>query len=405
MPTELISAAFVRQAKPKSTAYDVRDSRVRGFLLRVHPSGRMAFYAQYARGKRAKLGNADAISVEQARERAKKIIGEAYQGADPMAAVREAKVATFSEFVENLYRPWAEANIRTVEGTLGRLRANFPNLQKKKLAEVTPWLIEKWRAGRLKAGAKVATANRDLDDLKSVLAKAVIWGQLDRNPIAGVKRGRVDTTAKVRYLEKDEENRLRQALDDREERTRQERDRANAWRRERGYKLLPDLRSVPFADHLKPMVILSIGSGMRRGEVFSLTWSDVDLLARRITVQGAKAKSGRTRHIPLNSEVTAALKGWRDQTSGSGFVFPGEGGERLNNVRKSWEAVLEAAGIERFRWHDMRHHFASKLIMASVDLNTVRELLGHSDYAMTLRYAHLAPEHKAAAVEKLVVAR
>jgi len=85
-------------------------------------------------------------------------------------------------------------------------------------------------------------------------------------------------------------------------------------------------------------------------------------------------------------------------------VFPGQTGAPLNNVRRSWEGVLQAAHITRFRWHDLRHTFASKLVMAGVDLNTVRELLGHSDYKMTQRYAHLAPEHKAAAVAKLVTA-
>jgi integrase len=204
-------------------------------------------------------------------------------------------------------------------------------------------------------------------------------------------------------LSAEEETRLRQALDDREERIRRERDPANAWRRARGYELLPDLRQCAFADYLKPLVLISLHTGMRRGELFQLSWESVDLTAARITVHGATAKSGRTRHLPLNREALATLRGWLDQAADkTGLVFPGKNGGAFNNVRRSWESVLRSAGIKRFRWHDLRHTFASKLVMAGVDLNTVRELLGHSDYAMTQRYAHLAPEHKAAAVAKLV---
>lgn len=82
-------------------------------------------------------------------------------------------------------------------------------------------------------------------------------------------------------------------------------------------------------------------------------------------------------------------------------MFPAKDGRPFNNIRKSWVAVLQTAGIKAFRFHDLRHHFASRLVMAGVDLNTVRELLGHADLAMTLRYVHLAPEHKAEAVSRL----
>lgn len=191
-------------------------------------------------------------------------------------------------------------------------------------------------------------------------------------------------------------------MDAREERRRAERDSANHWRRERGYVQLPSLRTVTFTDHVKPLILLSINTGCRRGELFDLTWSNVDLDRRILTVTGATAKSKRTRHIPLNREATLVLQGWREQAEeADGLVFVNEAGERFDRVNFSWRRLLKDADIAAFRWHDMRHHFASRLVMGGVDLNTVRELLGHSDYAMTLRYAHLAPEHKLKAVEVL----
>jgi integrase len=86
----------------------------------------------------------------------------------------------------------------------------------------------------------------------------------------------------------------------------------------------------------------------------------------------------------LNSEALAALQGWHDQSAdATGLLFPGKYGTAFNNVRRSWDGVLKAAKITGFRWHEMRYDFASKLVMAGVDLNTARELLGHSDHAMT----------------------
>ncbi len=149
-------------------------------------------------------------------------------------------------------------------------------------------------------------------------------------------------------------------------------------------------------------MLLSLHTGLRRGELFNLFWPSVDLVQANLTAHGPQTKSGRTRHVPLNAEALGVLEEWSAQASDdTGLVFPGKSGGPLNNIRKSWIKVLQSAGIEKFRWHDLRHSFASRLVMASVDLNTVRELLGHADYQMTLRYAHLAPEHKAEAVERL----
>lgn len=398
----VISNALVANLKPASKPYEVRDTRLKGLLLRVQPSGVMSYYIEYGRGKRINLGRADAVTPAQAREQAKAILSDAYKGNDPAAPRKATKEHTLASFIDDLYQPWAEAHIRTHKTTVRSLQVCFADLLDRRLGDITPLDIDKWRSRRLNDGIKPSSVNRQLDDLKSALAKAETWIKGFSSPIAAVKRVKTDSNRSVRFLSDEEEAGLRRALDAREERLRQGRDTANAWREERKYDPLPDLRALPYADHLKPLVLLSLNTGLRRGEAFALRWSEADLHRREITVAGTTAKSGQTRHIPLNDEAWKILSGWKAQSEGTGLMFPGRDGTAMDNVRKSWEGVLEAAGIMEFRWHDLRHSFASKLVMAGVDLNTVRELLGHSDIKMTLRYAHLAPAHKAAAVAKLM---
>ncbi len=103
----------------------------------------------------------------------------------------------------------------------------------------------------------------------------------------------------------------------------------------------------------------------------------------------------------MDHQISRSWKNQAAENEASDLVFIGKFGGPFTDVKKGWMPVLKEAGINRFRWHDLRHHFASRLVMAGVDLNTVRELLGHADLKMTLRYAHLAPEHKAAAVRKI----
>ena len=146
---------------------------------------------------------------------------------------------------------------------------------------------------------------------------------------------------------------------------------------------------------------MAINTGLRRGELFNLQWADVDLVRKVITVEGQTSKSGQTRYVQLNSEAINTLLEWKKQTD-SAIVFASPvTGERFDNINKSWARLREEAGITDFRFHDLRHTFASKLVMAGIDLYTVKELLGHSTIQMTERYAHLAPEHKAEAVEAI----
>ena len=388
----------------------MRDSDLKGFILRVQPSGQLTYYCCYrlrdGRCNRVKIGRHGHVTPIQARDHAKRILADVVKGIDPAAAKKAPKVDDFLVYIEDKYRPWAEANRKTGHATVARLKACFPELLNRKLSDITPWVVEKWRFTRLKDGIKPATANRDLSALKAALSKAVDWGLVEVHPLVRVKPSKVDTAQKVRFLDSQEEHRLRRMLDSRQEHIRRRRDSANKWRRCRGYQEFSVLREVCFVDWLKPMVLLSMNTGLRRGELFCLKWEDVDLTRRLLTVSGHIAKSGKTRHIPLNTDAWEVLSGWKEQhKSNDELIFPSKDGKPFNNIKKAWARLLHDAHIRNFRWHDLRHHFASKLVMAGVDINTVRELLGHGDIKMTLRYAHLAPEHKAAAVERLVSSR
>jgi integrase len=147
---------------------------------------------------------------------------------------------------------------------------------------------------------------------------------------------------------------------------------------------------------------------MRRSEQYlRIDWSCVDLARKDLWIP--QSKNGQGRHIPLNAEVRSAFERLRQRGIGGGPIpilpegpiFVGRRGERLLGARHWFEDAVKKAGIANFRWHDLRHTFASRLVMADVDIRTVAELMGHKKIQMTMRYAHLAPEHKLVAVERL----
>jgi len=408
-----LTARTIATLKPDTKPYEVCDTDLKGFRLRVQPSGVMTYYFTYLTetGKRTRyrIGRAGTLTPVQARDVAELKAADVAKGHDVQAEkkqkrtdAKEAKFKTLGGFIEHKYGPWVEASRKTGAETLKRLDTQFSHWMTKPLDALTKWDVDKWRSNERKRGKSPATINRDVTALKAALSKAVEWELIDKNPLAKVKPIKTDSRGVVRYLSSDEEMALRDALNTREQGLRDGRGSANEWRRVRGYSLLPDITATTFADHIKPMVLLSLNTGMRRGEVFSLTWEAVNLNTAMLTVHAKTAKSDTTRYIPLNDEALSVMKEWQAQTGQtSGLVFPNPEGKRFNNVKRSWATVLKLAGITGFRWHDLRHCFASRLVMAGVDLNTVRELMGHGDIKMTLRYAHLAPEHKAAAVAKL----
>ncbi len=387
---------------------------VTGLLLYAGKRSR-TYYVEVGRAEKQKIGNADAYTVKKARTKAKRILGKAADGHDYKADRQRKKVlkaTTLESYLDGPFKEYAEANIAGHRQMLAGINKNFDFVLSRPMTDITELDLARWRRNR--SDVSLETLRRELTDIKAVLnhavrAKAIPGYQLSQYRVKGtLQEG--EGEAKVRYLTNAEENRLRAALDARESRLRQERSNANKWRADRGYVLKPEIGPHQYADHIKPIILLALNTGLRRGDLFDLKWNHVDLGQRQIRKVIAKTshvrrKAGKKLEpavLPLSAEAHAVLTQQKKQCNpDSDYVFasPRSGG-RLSNIKKGFEAVISAAKVEGFRFHDLRHTFASRLVMAGVDINTVRELMTHADIKMTLVYAHLSPDHKAAALEK-----
>ena len=403
---------MVENVRPGPRDLSIMDTSLRGLELRVRASGAKVWAYRHrlsdGRQRRLVLGRYPGIGATAARRLALQAAGDVARGIDVVTrkqATRRERArirqSTLKAFLESQYEPWAKTHLKTAEFQISRIRADFIGWMDKPMSELNAWLVEGWRKRQLEDRRQPVTINRNLQRLQGVLSKAVEWNVLQTHPFTGLKPLKTDRAGRVRYLSTDEEARLREALLQREESLRQARIRFNDWLTARGRTTLP-LRTEVYADHLQPLVLIALNTGLRRGELFQLRWKDVDLDAKWLRVDGATAKNGQTRRVPLNTEALTVLEAWRNQaTDAEPFVFPGAEGKRLKRIDRAWQRLCKRAALAGFRFHDLRHHFASRLVQSGVDLNTVRELLGHADITMVLRYAHLSPDRLATAVEKV----
>ncbi|MBH3408776.1 site-specific integrase [Pseudomonas glycinae] len=399
---EKLTAKLLASLQITGQEYEVHDTTVGGLFVRVTAAGAKSYVVTWARGRKKTLGRIGILTLEQARAEATQYLSEARTLGEPLAVTQGRKGATLPslrEFIDDIYMPWFKTHHKGHEKTLHTLDHNFEAIMPQRLDAITGRDLDQIRTGWMQSGNKPSTVNRKMGSISGVFSRAVEWEYIDAHPMDRLKALKVDSMGLVRYLDAEETKRLREALDARQDEARVERESANKWRADRGKELMPSLLQVPFTDHLKPMVLVSLNTGMRRGELFDLKWSAVNFHTKTITAAGATTKTSDTRHIPMNKETVRVLEDWKKLAGKSRYVFPSQEGGRLEDVKSAWLRLLERAEIEGFRWHDMRHDFASRLVMAGVPLNTVRDLLGHADIKMTLRYAHLAPGTKAAAVE------
>lgn len=269
-------------------------------------------------------------------------------------------------------RSWNDAVVRwckeqshkaTAEEDKAKLRWLDQHLGGKELDTINRDMIERISQAKLDGHCSNATVNRTLALVRSILRKCVReWQWLDRAPTVRMLK---EPTRRIRYLTRPEADRL--------------------------------LAELP--PHLRDMAAFSLASGLRAANVTGLRWSAVDLDRRLAWVHPDEAKARRAIPVPLNGEAVAVLQKQIGKHLEVVFTFKGKPVEQVSTA--AWYKALGRAGIANFRWHDLRHTWASWHVQGGTPLNVLQELGGWASYSMVQRYAHLAADHLAPWAERL----
>jgi integrase len=305
--------------------------------------------------KRERIGPDKRLAETVLRKRKVEIAEERYLDK------RKVPRCSFDELAD-LYLEWAQVNHQGYAATRSRIKLLRTEFGSKQLTEVTSLLVDGYIAKRA-AVRKPATVNREIQILHHMFCKVIEWGKALANPIQHQRPLRTNNR-RLRYLSLEEMEQLLVEAD----------------------------------EVLRPILIAALHTGFRRSELFQLTWQDIDF--RQGVIRVVHTKNGERRELPMTNTLRESLQQLPRRLN-SDHVFPGKTGRGLVDIRKRFHRALREAGIKDFVFHDLRHTFASHLVMAGVDLMTVKEFLGHKDIKMTLRYAHLAPDYKRAAISRL----
>jgi len=269
---------------------------------------------------------------------------------------------------------WEDAVLRFLEETkhkrdqrndILRLRWLYPFFEGKPLQSINRDLIE--RVMREKPERTPATINRYLAVIRTILRKAEReWDWIDKVPVI---RMRIEPKQRIRWITQEEAVLLLNAL------------------------------PVYLADAAE----FTLATGLRQRNVFDLEWTQIDMARRCAWIYADQAKGKRNIAVPLNETALSVLRRCLGQHPR--YVFTRQGRRIKNLVAKTWQRACQRAGIEDFRWHDLRHTWASWHVQAGTSLQTLMELGGWSSYEMVLRYAHLASHHLHDAAAQIVVER
>jgi len=283
----------------------------------------------------------------------------------------EAENISFEAFADKFLESHSkieERSWRSDELSLENLKRFF---ERKMLRSITPEDVEHYRAARKVEAAKnsklgkpisPATANRELACLKTLLNKAVEWGRIETSPAAKVKQLK-EPPARDTILTPVQARQLLELA----------------------------------APSYRPVFVVALGTGMRRGEILALKWMDLDLVRGIITV--TNSKSGKSRKIPMSGTVAAALGGVPHR--GDYVFWNPETKTRIKDVKKPWAAACTAAKISGVRFHDCRHTALTWMLQSGADIVSVSKIAGHASIVMTQRYCHASPEMQRLAVNSV----
>jgi integrase len=276
--------------------------------------------------------------------------------------IKKDEKIKFKDFAHLYIENYAKPNKRSWRSDANSLKSLIPCFGEKYLYSITPELIERFKKERINK-VSAGSVNREVACLKYMFSRAIEWGKATENPVKRVKLFK-ENNCRVRYLTEGEKVAL--------------------------------LANCP--PKLRAVVEVALNTGMRKGEIQNLKWEDVDFLTGIITL--TRTKNNEKKHLPMNERVRSILTEIKKRAD-TPYVFHNKEGKPYH-FRKTFSRALTRAKISNFHFHDLRHSFASYLAMKGVDLNTIRELMGHKSLAMTLRYAHLSQSHKSKAVALLV---
>ena len=377
---KLLNNSMVDKLGAQDKDYIISDSKQTGLRLKVTPAGGKIYYLYYkvaGKLKKYRMGRCEDVGgVPEARKKAEKLRGQVLNGIDIGSLRMEAKSAlkdayTLGDYLKNVYLTEIRERLSSHKRIKYIIKHNFKDWYAVDIGRIDKHMMDKYINSELKRGIADRTINRSILAIKGVINHAVDKEVIESSGIAKVKQRKVDRKGVLRYLSADEESRLLKALD--------------------GYG--------GAGKYIKPLVILLLNTGLRPNEAKQLKWSDIQ--NGQIRVVGDNSKNGQTRYVPFEDVLKIELDRWAEESGSDGYIFKSSKGGHIQSTETIWRQVRDDAKLESFRMYDLRHSYASTLVMLGADLYAVSQLLGHSSIEMTQIYAHLSPDHLRSTVSLL----